>query len=86
MQHRGVLPRRVAEATRCRRQPRRAAVTAARAGFAGGAIAGFIGQKLEQPLRRAGGLGDLAPDLRQLAERARRQHGVEQELAEPACR
>ena len=42
------------------------------------------GENLEQPLGCARGLRDLAADFRQRAERARGEHGVENELSEPA--
>ena len=41
-------------------------------------------KNLEQPLGRAGGLRDLAADFRERAERSAGEHGVEDELAEPA--
>jgi len=40
-------------------------------------------QNLEQPLGRAGGLRQLAPHFRQLAEAGGGEHGVEHELGEP---
>ena len=42
-------------------------------------------QQLQQPLRRAGRLRDLAPHLGQLGNGTRGEHGIEHELAEPAA-
>ena len=43
-------------------------------------------QQLDQPLGRAGGLRQLAPDFAQLPEPARREHRIEDELPERARR
>jgi hypothetical protein len=40
-------------------------------------------EDLEQPLRRAGGLRDLAPDLGELAQAGGGEHRIEHELREP---
>ena len=60
------------------------AARAGRAGCRGAAIRGLVASNLGDPLGRARRLRDLAPHLAELAERARREDRVEQELAERA--
>ena len=59
------------QSARPRRRPRRARGSGSATGRAGGTIVGSHMQDLEQPLGRAGGLRELAPDLGR-AGRARR--------------
>ena len=55
-------------------------------GCAGALIAGRTLENFEQSLGRAGSRRDLAPHLREFAERAGREHREQHELAEPAGR
>ena len=86
VEHVGLRPRRIGEADTARRRPRRAGAAAAARDAPARAFPAAIGEQLGEPLGRARGLRQLAPDLAQLAEPACRKHREQHELAERSRR
>ena len=81
VEHVGLRPRRIGEADSCRRRPRRAGAARAAPDAPARAISRLDREQFGEPLGRARGLRQLAPDLAQLAEPACREHREQHELA-----